>query len=230
MRRRLTWAATAAATTIALSACSSMSPGVSPGVAAEVDGHTFSTVEVDELAEALCAVNTAQPSSTEAGEVSGRQVRGAAVSRLVQVQLAEQLGEEEGLRPDEARVAQQLKGVEEQLTDVPDDQLDTFMDSYEQLVRGADVLAQLGRRSLQEQGQQDVDDTAALDEGSRLLQEYAREADVELDPRFGTFEDGQVVPGDGSLSVPVSQNAVNGVSPEPSPEFLSGLPPSQKCA
>jgi hypothetical protein len=223
MRRVLTGALAAA--TMALTGCSALSPGV----AADVDGHTFSTTDVDDLADALCAVNAAQPSSAGATEVSGRQARGAAVSRLVQVQLAEQLGEEEGLRPDEARVAQQLKGVEDQLADVPDDQLATFMDSYARLVRGADVLTQLGRRSLSEQGQTSIDDTAALEEGQKLLQAYAEEADVEVDPRFGTFEKGQVIPGDGSLSVPVTQNAVDGVAQEPSPEFLSGLPPTQKC-
>ncbi len=225
MRRGLTATVTAAAATMALTGCSALSPGV----AADVEGHTFSTAEVDDLADALCAVNSAQASSG-ATEVSGRQVRGAAVSRLVQVQLAEQLGEQEGLRPDETRVAQQLTSVEEQLADVPDDQLATFMDSYAELLRGADVLTQLGRRSLSEQGQKNVEDSAALDEGSRQLQEYAKKADVEVDPRFGSFEDGQVVPGDGSLSVPVSENAVTGVSQEPSPAFLSGLPPTQKCA
>jgi hypothetical protein len=216
---------TAAAATMALAGCSALSPGV----AADVDGHTFSTADVDDLADALCAVNAAQPSEG-AAEISGRQVRGAALNRLIQVQLAEQLGEEEGLRPDEGTVAQQLKGVEDQLADVPDDQLAAFMDSYAEYVRGADVVTQLGRRSLEEQGQENVDDTAALAAGSALLQEYAQDADVEVDPRFGSFEDGQVVPGDGSLSVPVSASAVDGVAPEPPPGFVSGLPPTQKCA
>jgi hypothetical protein len=220
---------TAAATALALTGCSSMTPDTSPGVAADVDGHPVTTREVDDLAQALCAVNAAQPSSG-AGEISGRQARGAALSRLIQVQLAQQLGEEEGLRPDESRVAQQLKGVEDQLADVPDDQLATFMDSYAELVRGADVLTQLGRRSLEDQGRTDVDDSAALNEGGTLLTEYATGADVEVDPRFGSFDDGTLVPGDGSLSVPVSQNAVDGASESPSPEFLSGLPATQKCA
>jgi SurA-like protein len=228
MRRRLTRAVTAAAA-LALTGCSTMTPGVAPGVAADVDGHTITTRDVDDLAEALCAVNTAQPASGSE-EISGRQARGAALSRLIQVQLAEQLGEDEGLEPDETRVAQQLQGVEAQLSTVPDDQLATFMDSYAELVRGADLLTQLGRRSLTEKGEEDVQDDAALTEGGTLLQQYASDADVEVSPRFGSFSDGQVQPGDGSLSVPVSQNAVDGAAESPSPEFLSGLPATQKCA
>ena len=53
--------------------------------------------------------------------------------------------------------------------------------------------------------------------------------EVELDPRFGEYQDGGIDGSGGSLSIPVSDRAAAGDSTEPSPEWVSDLPMSQKC-
>ena len=50
-----------------------------------------------------------------------------------------------------------------------------------------------------------ADPQAALDEGRKILTAYAADADVTLDPRFGTVSpEGQYFPSTGGLSVPVT--------------------------
>jgi hypothetical protein len=94
------------------------------------------------------------------------------------------------------------------------------------------AILELGRESLEESGQGDetaTNDEAAFAEGDRLRSEYAAEADIEVDPRFGTVEDGVVTPADGSLSVPVSDFAVQGAAEQLEDGFASSLPSTQKC-
>ena len=92
-------------------------------------------------------------------------------------------------------------------------------------------LVEVGRQSLAEQGQDPASITqdVAFAEGDRLRQEALASADVELDPRLGSFEDGVVGPRSSELSVPVSDVAVQGNAAEPQPGAAGSLPASQTC-
>jgi hypothetical protein len=217
-------AVAAAGAALALSGCGQLSPGV----AADVAGTDVTVAQVDDLAGALCAVSAAQ--SQDAGGVTAtRQVRTAALNRMIQVELALQLGEQEGVEADAGKVATQLQSVEGQLSGVSATEKQVFLDDYRQVVTGAEILTELGRRSLQAGGTARPDDQAALNEGGALLQDFAAKADVEVDSRFGTFGDGQLGIGSGSLSVPVSEEAKGGSAVQITPAFASGLPASQQC-
>ena len=65
------------------------------------------------------------------------------------------------------------------------------------------VYAKAGEEALGDRRGQDPQ--AALDAGRTILTEYADDADVTLDPRFGTVSStGQYFPSTGGLSVPVT--------------------------
>jgi hypothetical protein len=115
---------------------------------------------------------------------------------------------------------------------VPEDVRDTFDEVVREFAVAEQAILELGLESLQDSGQGDpatINEEAARAEGARLRSEYAAEADIEIDPRFGTVEDGVVRPADGSLSVPVSELAVQGAAEQVEDGFVSALPATQKC-
>ena len=115
---------------------------------------------------------------------------------------------------------------------MPDSAVATFDAFVEDFSRAQIGLVELGRESLEEQGQDptEITEDVAFAEGQRLRQERAAETDIELDPRFGSVSDGVVGPSSDQLSVPVSDVAVEGSSSEPSPALGGLLPASQKCS
>ena len=100
---------------------------------------------------------------------------------------------------------------------------------------GKDSESALGQRLLIAIGKQSLadstaDDNAALSEGTKLRNKWAKSVDVEVDPRYGTYDQGTLTPASGSLSVPVSQRATAGANADPAATWVAGLPMSQKCA
>jgi hypothetical protein len=213
------------AAVLLLSACG----GVAPGVAAEVEGERITDEQVDDFAEVLCAIGGVQ--GTEAG-VPAKSARFASLQILLANQLTELVADVEDVQQDQ--VASVLQGMAAARDLLSEDQQETFDEVAEEFARAQTALVELGRASLAEQGQpeqpaQDADD-AAFAEGQRLMAEGAQDADVEVDPRFGELVDGGLQPSNGSLSVPVSDLAVQADSPQPGEELITLLPASQKCA
>ena len=89
---------------------------------------------------------------------------------------------------------------------------DTIVD----VVKGQLVLIEAGRRELiksRSSGRADHGDTA-LQAGTKLRTDWAaKNVDVTVDPRFGTFSQGSLQGGSGSLSVPVSSRSKSGAAP-----------------
>jgi hypothetical protein len=212
----------AAAAALLLAGCGS----TAPGVAAQVDGQRITDEEVDEFAEVLCSLG--QLPGTESGTPT-RHARFNALSILLVTELATRVGDVEAVDPAELAAAkQQFAAGREQ---VPEGSRDTFDQVAADYVESQLALIELGRDSLEEQGgSEEVSTDEAFQEGERLLQQYAEEADVEVDPRYGRLENGQLVPESGSLSVPVSDFAVGAAEEQPTEELVSQLPTSQKCS
>jgi hypothetical protein len=111
-----------------------------------------------------------------------------------------------------------------------EDQQETFDEVAEEFARAQAAIIELGREALTVEGQPgEIPDEEAYAEGQRLLNEHAAEADIEIDPRFGEVVDGALQPSNGSLSVPVSDLAIQGADPEAGQELVAQLPASQKC-
>jgi hypothetical protein len=218
--RRRTVAALVAAGGLLLSACGSGTPGV----AAEVEGDQITDQQVDDFATVLCALGGLP--GTEAGTPS-KAARFRALEILLANELAFDVADVEGVPRDAyAGAVQQMQASREA---VPEEVRDTFDQVAQDFARAQTAIIELGRESLQEQGEQEVSDEAAYAEGERLRAEYAAQADVSVDRRFGVMVDGVLQPSDGSLSVPVSQLAVDGQAQQPTDDLVGALPSSQKC-
>lgn len=225
LTRTTSWRAVgAAAAVLLLTSCS----GTAPGVAAQVDGHRITDDQVDAFAEVLCAIGGVQGS--EAG-VAAKSARFASLQILLNDQLAEEVADTEAV--SQQAVAGILENMAQARDALTEEQQETFDHVAEEFARAQTAIVALGRQSLEKQGKQDkngeVGDDAAFAEGQRLLFKYADQADVEVDPRFGKLVDGTLQPTNGSLSVPVSDLAVQGDAPQPGDELVGQLPASQKC-
>lgn len=221
MRRPLL-AAGASAAGLLLSSCGS----TAPGVAAEIEGETITDQQVDDFAEVLCAIGGVQGS--ESG-VPSRTARFTSLQILFTDQLAANVGDVDAVSQEAvASILQNLAPAREMLTE---DQQEVLDEVGEEFARAQTATLELGEQSLTEAGQpaEQITQEAAYTEGQRLLAEYAAEADVEVDPRFGEVVDGALQPANGSLSVAVSDLAVKADDPQAGDAFVSLLPASQKC-
>jgi hypothetical protein len=220
-RRRTALLTTAAA--LLLSACGSSG---TPGVAADVAGDRITDEQVDEFARVLCALGGLP--GTQSGTPSG-EARYRSLEILLADELAADIADLEGV--DRQAVDAAVQQMNATRDSIPEGLRDTFDEVALEFSTAQNAIIELGRESLVEQGQDadQIGDDAAYAEGERLRQEYAQSADVEVDPRFGTLVDGVLQPGDGSLSVPVSDIAVAGAAEQPTEELVSLLPASQKC-
>ncbi len=214
--------ATVAAATLLLGACSAGDPGV----AAAVEGDTITDTEVDDFAQVLCSLSATPgaPASTPTAEA-----RFQSLQILLSNELAADVADVDAVsRADVEGVLAQAAAARDAL---PED----MRDAYEQAVIDYAVaqfaVIQAGRRFLRESGvdARQIDDQAAFTAGEELRQEYARSAEISVDPRFGELVDGTLQPSGGALSVPVSDFAVAATDQPPGEAFLSTLPVSQTC-
>lgn len=205
MRKRLGGASVALAALL-LSACA-QNP---PGVAAELGDQRITDEQVDQLAEALCALTAGAAQGTP---VATQPVRRQALQILIDIQLAAALVDPGSVDREQLAAARQQAAESRQA--LPERLRGTFDEAVKGFASSQLGLAQLGRESLQDQGTAQPDEQAALVEGQRLRVQYAEEVGVTVDPRFGTYAEGVLEPTDGSLSVAVSDEAVASTSPQP---------------
>ena len=214
-------AATAAAALLLLASCGE----TAPGVAADIDGDRITDEQVDAFAEVLCAIGGV--SGGEAGTPT-RSARFASLQILMANELTRDIADVESVSPEQ--VSTILQGMAPAREGLSEGQLETFDEVAREFARSQTAIVELGRQSLEEAGQQgEITDDVAYAEGQRLLTEHAEQADIAVDPRFGEVVDGALQPGSGSLSVPVSELAVQGSAAEAGDRLASLLPASQKC-
>ncbi len=222
-RRRLKLSLVAAAATMALTGCA----GMHPGSAAVVDSSTISHDKVDRVAEALCAANisSAEAQGQPAPVLASRGAREAALQILLDSELSRMFGEEVGVSASPQQVSQAVAANAQSIALLPEDQKDNFRDALEEFATGQLILIEIGRRSLGP----GASDDQAIAEGQRLRQEFVEGLEVEIDPRFGTFEEASFKRGGTSLSVPASERARAGDRAQPSDAWVSELPATQQC-
>ncbi len=189
--------ATAALAVLLVTGCAQNAPGV----AAQVGEDRITDEQVDELAEALCLLSTESPE----GPVPNQQLRTQALQILLESELANDIIDPDAVDKEQLAATQQEAAASRDA--LPERLRAPFDDAVERFATGQLGLLALGRESLVDKGTEEPDDQAALAEGQRLRTRYARQLGVDVDPRFGTFERGQLQPSDGSLSVPVSEEA-----------------------
>jgi hypothetical protein len=211
----------AAAAALLLSSCGE----TSPGAAAVVNGTTIPQQKVDDFALVLCSLG--QLSGGSEGGTPSEQARQQSLQILMGDQLA--LDMTDPAKVDRAAVNGTVEQLDQQRDSVPTHLQGTFDEVVREFALAQNALVELGRSSLEQSGQKKVADEAAFQQGSKLRTKFARSADIDVDPRFGTVVDGVLKPGNGSLSVPVSQFAKDAAAPTPSSSYVAELPASQKC-
>lgn len=224
-RRAVRLSALAAGTALLLTACGD---GVAPGVAARVGDDTISAERVDAFAQVLCGIG-ALP-GTESGTPT-RSARYRALEILLANELAADVADLEAV--DRATVNQIVEQTSAGATELDDDLRAVFDEVAREFALSQTAVIELGREALAEAGQEaPIPDEEAYAEGERLRTTYAATAEVEVDPRFGTVVDGVLQPGDGSLSVPVTELAqkAGDSTLQPDEAVVGQLPASQKCS
>ena len=222
--RGMALAVTAAA---ALSGCSSH-----PGAAATVGSQSISASHVDDVAQELCTARavSAKAQGQQIQALQSRAARQGAVNLLISSVLSQEYGASVGAEPDAGQVASALATFKTTIDAMPASLRADYTATLRELVGGELTLLQAGKQELAKAGTTKVTEQQAFTEGTKLRDAWAADhADVSVDPRFGSYAKGSLVPSSGSLSVPVSSSAVAGASAEPNTSFVGSLPDNQKC-
>lgn len=224
-RRRLAAGAALAATGLLVSGCGD---GVAPGVAAEVGDTTISVDEVDDLATMICQIDVG---AGQAGSPLSTQ-RTTALNLLLQIELGREIGDVDEV-PQE-QVSQALQGAAQAREFVSDDLQEYFDEIVTESTRSAAALEAIAVQNIVERGEQPSQENVPPEVG-QLQADYLEETTLEVDPRFGEVQQGQILGGDGSISVPVSETAL-GFAPQQGQDPMQPAPPpddlpaSQVCS
>ena len=200
---------------------------VSPGAAATVDGTTISMDRVDDIAQSYCAALVANAALVkQAWQPTPSAVfRDDMLEQLINEQLALEAADELGIDvPPSSYQFGDNSRLNDLLEQMPADDLEPFQDYLDSYGRLQALYSAIGA----DQAESDADDPqAALAAGQEYVREFAKERDIEVDPRFGEFTAGQVTGGSGSLSV-AAEPTTKPTSTDDPPD-VSGLPESQIC-
>ena len=220
--RRWRLAAVAAVAATALAGC-----GLTPGAAAVVESSRISHDRVDDVAVAVCSANlaSAQASGQPAPSLATRGAREIALQILLETELAQQFGEHEDLEPDQQQVSEAVAQNEAGIGLLPEGQREDFRTALREYTESQLIVVEAGRQALGPDAA--VEEAAA--KGNELLGEFVQTLDVEIDPRYGRFEDGRFKRAGTSLSVPASREARAGSKRAPGDAFVAALPASQQC-
>ena len=224
--RRSKALAIAAAATLTVSGCG----GVAPGSAIEVEDTTITHDRVDAVAAALCSANLegAAAQGQPRPIIPSRGAREGALQVLLDIALSQEFGEARGVEPNQNLVSMAMSQNEVGLRLLPEDRREAFRTALREYAEGQAMLIEAGRQSLEESGATNVTDEQALAEGERLRAEFVESAAVEIDPRYGSFESGELRLGGQSLSVAVSEAARQAGNPNAA--FAAQLPASLQCS
>jgi hypothetical protein len=230
-RRLLPVAALGLAAALGLSGCGA---DLQPGSAATVKhdgvdgvGAVDTTIDegtVDDLTAAFCSyIDEANKSAQQPQQIAQTTIRYQLLNALIAFQLMDSLSESRGLtmRPSDVAAAakQNSPSLPAGLSDSDKDLLTQFLNDTALATLEQSTLA----ANLSDSGQTTSEGvTPGATAGSDgVKNRWFEEADVEVNPSYGTWDGQQVVAGSGSLS-----DLVSGPSPTAEP---SSLPPSQVC-
>lgn len=204
-----------------------------PGAAARIGEVEISQSTVDRTADAICA-DLEEQFVEQGAAVTMGQVRQYALSLLAARAQAEQVAEEFGAQAG-PEVTADLNGWKQRADRVPDDLVEEFATAMNTEALLTSLLTQAGEASLAAEGVRRPAEEEVVQRGSELFAQWAEEADVEVDPRYGVdLVDGNLQPAETGVSVPVSAAALRAWAevndPEAvDPDYVASLPESQRC-
>ncbi|MCY4726989.1 hypothetical protein NYO98_11935 [Nocardioides sp. STR2] len=219
-KTRLMTAATTALAGLLLTGCGS----ASPGVAVKVGDEEISTRHVDEVTANYCTAVGELESAVPMGFV-----RQYVVQLLTLRSQASQIADDYGVEPGTtyANDVAQRKGT---ASTQPEEVQDDYVELASTSAYAQDILDQVGRIVLEDQGVTDPTAEQTTQAGIDVFNQWPNTHTLEVDPRFGLRTvDGVLSPVDTSTSVAVGDTAKAGQATEPDPAFAETLPVNHRC-
>ena len=196
----------------------------SPGVAVKVGDEEISTRHVDEVTSNYCTAVGELESAVPMGFV-----RQYVVQLLTLRSQASQIADEYGVEPGSTYyddVAQRQTAAAAQPEEVRDD----FVELASTSAYAQDILDQVGRIVLEEQGVTEPTAEQTTQAGIDVFNQWPNTHDLEIDPRFGLRNvDGVLSAVDTNTSVAVGETAKAGLATEPDSAFARSLPLTHRC-
>jgi hypothetical protein len=215
-----------------LSGCGVAETQFHPGVAVEVGDRTITTDRVDDLTSGVCAAVEDQIATQGQAEPLYLFKRYVA-SQLALRSAGEQLAQDYDVRPgiDYTTQVAQIEGEAEGLSE---DGRDDFVEMQAAGPYVSDVLTQIGRLLLLQEGEEDPTVDFQQARGLDELQAWVEREGVTFDPRYGLeMVDGQPQPVDTDVTLAVSEVATGlgaaGPDEAPDPNYVATLPLSATC-
>ncbi len=225
--------AVAALSVAALAAVSGCGSDMHPGQAAVVEGQRISMSDANSFSDDFCELYRPILKQQQSA-LSMSTIRALALDVLVRDELVHQYAEERGWTPP-ASYRKAVDAIDDQVEqfNIAASDVETFRTIREAEEYANWVYTKAGQEADAGSGQV-LDAQATLAAGRKVLDAYAKDADITLDPRFGTVSpQGQYFPSAGGLSVPVTTLAKGGANPaDPQSgdtSYVDSLPANQKC-
>jgi hypothetical protein len=209
-----------------LSGCSGS--GLPPGTASDVNGTRITTTRVSDVAAAQCDLRDVLTKKQLAPAITAAQVNRESLSLLMDTELTKQFGASEDFKPDPLLSEAFLGRVQPLFTDLPADSKALMTEVFTVWADTRSILVEAGSDAT---GQKPTFSNAdkLLEAGLQLREKWLKNAVITTDPRYAPDKDGYPSRDSASVSKARSTFAVDSEKETPSPAFLSGLPPNQKC-
>ncbi len=201
-----------------------------PGVAAVVNDTTVTNEAIDELSTAACSFTELNEPENDEPALILAELRTSLLGSTITFHLTAEAADEMGLSVPEAQIAKATQQQPPMPDAMPDDEADLLETFFKDAAKNQLEQTLIGAH-LRDSSITTVDDArdADLETAQEYLEGYYSDQDVEISPRYGTWNGSSVEGGTGSLSDPVSTTAAEEPLPgQPNPE-LKSLPPSQVC-
>ena len=209
-----------------LSGCSGS--GLTSGTASDVNGTRIMTSRVGDVAAAQCDLRDVLTEKQLAPAITAAQVNRESLSLLMDTELTKQFGASEDIKPEPLIASAFLGQVKPLFKDLPADSKALLTDVFTSWADSRSILVKIGSAATGEQPSATNLDKL-LNAGLQVREKWLKKAHITTDPRYGPDKHGYPSRDSASVSTARSTFAVDAQKETPSPAFLSGLPPNQKC-
>lgn len=212
-----------------LSGCGVAGTEFHPGVAAEVGDRTVSTDRVDELTSAYCgAVEEQITAGGQSIPLAG--FRTGIAAQLAMESAVDQLAQEYGVEPSDDYRAQ-LNQITTSAADFSGEEKDAYIDVQASQPYVVDLLTQIGKIELADEGEEDPTVDFQQARGQDELAAWAAREGFTFDPRYG-LELVEGVPQATDTDVTYAAGDIAQAAKadgDPDPNYVASLPLSATC-
>ena len=196
----------------------------SPGVAATIGAQELTVRQVDSATANYCTALGELES-----EVPMSYVRQFVIQLLALRSQAEQIADDYGVEPG-ATYRNDVAQRQGTAATKPEEVRQDYLDLASTQAYAQDIIDQVGRIELDEQGVVDATAEQVSQAGVDVFNRWPDANGIEIDPRYGLSNvDGALTPVDTSTSVAVSDIAMSGLATEPDTAYAQSLPSTQRC-